>query len=70
MAEPEKALIDYLYLHPNVKETDDIEAHRWNALEIKDQISIDKLNRYETHISSPALSNHLSTLKTYLDVTP
>jgi len=28
MAEPEKTLIDYLYLHPEVKETSDIEALR------------------------------------------
>jgi predicted transcriptional regulator of viral defense system len=69
IAEPEKTLIDYLYLHHEVNQTDDIEALRWNALEINNRISIDKLNRYEAYISSPALSNRLSLLKTYLNVT-
>lgn len=67
MAEPEKTLIDYLYLHNEVKEMADIEALRWNATEINDCISIDKLNRYEAYINSPALSRRLNTLKTYLD---
>ncbi|MEX2367901.1 MAG: hypothetical protein WD510_00215 [Balneolaceae bacterium] len=70
IAEPEKTLIDYLYLHSDIKDTDDLAALRWNAPEINNRISIDKLNRYETYINSPALSNRLSTLKTYLDVTP
>lgn len=69
IAEPEKTIIDYLYLHHEVKETDDIEALRWNALEINNQISIEKLNRFEICINSTALSNRLSNLKTYLNVT-
>jgi predicted transcriptional regulator of viral defense system len=69
IAEAEKTLIDYLYLHHEVKETGDIEALRWNAIEINNRISINKLNRYEAYINSPALSNRLSILKTYLNVT-
>ncbi len=69
MAETEKTLIDYLYLHQEITETDDIEALRWNVLEINNRISIDKLNLYEAYINSQALSNRLSTLKPYLDVT-
>lgn len=69
IAEPEKTLIDYLYLHHEVKEIEDIEALRWNSLEINNRISIDKLNRYKAFIISPALSKRLSTLKAYLDVT-
>ncbi|MFH5884684.1 hypothetical protein ACG2F4_10260 [Halalkalibaculum sp. DA3122] len=69
MAEPEKTLIDYLYLHHEIKETADIVDLRWNILEIKNRISIDKLNQYEAYISSPALSDRLDTLKTYMDIT-
>ena len=69
MAEPEKTLIDYLYLHPEVKETDDILALRWNAAEIKNRISMETLNSYESYINSPALSKRLNILKTYLDAT-
>lgn len=69
IAEPEKSLIDYLYLHNEVNEIADIEALRWNATEINNRISMQTLNSYETHINSPALSKRLNTLKTYLDVT-
>jgi predicted transcriptional regulator of viral defense system len=68
IAEPEKTLIDYLYLHNEVKKRKDIEALRWNALEINNRISMEKLNEYKAYIHSPALSNRLNTLKTYLNV--
>jgi predicted transcriptional regulator of viral defense system len=67
IANPEKTLIDYLYLHHDVNSTADLEALRLNIREINLRISIDKLNRYESHINSPALSNRLRTLKSYLD---
>lgn len=67
IAEPEKALIDYLYLHHEVKEPKDFEALRWNPLEINNQISMKKLNSYEAYINSHALSNRLDTLKIFLD---
>jgi len=68
IAEPEKAVIDFLYLHSELKETEDIEALRWNTEEIKRQISVEKLNNYETYIGSSALSRRLTNLKSYLDV--
>lgn len=68
MAGPEKTLIDYLYLHNEVKDIDNIEALRWNAAKINNRISMKTLNRYEAYINSPALSRRLNTLKTYLDV--
>ena len=64
-----ETLIDYLYLYPEVKATDDIEALRWNAAEINNRISMKTLNSYESYINSPALSKRLNRLKTYLDVT-
>ncbi|MFO7847056.1 MAG: hypothetical protein R6V27_10870 [Balneolaceae bacterium] len=57
IAEPEKALIDYLYLHPAVKKPDDIESLRWNDAEIRDQVSMDKLTTYENYVGSSALSH-------------
>jgi predicted transcriptional regulator of viral defense system len=67
MACPEKALIDYLYLHHEVTLVDDLAALRFNVSEIKLGISVEKLNLYEKHINSPALTNRLRTLKTFLD---
>lgn len=67
IAEPEKTLIDYLYLHPEIKEPDDIESLRWNSIEIKDQVSMEKLTTYENYIGSDTLSCRLELLKTFLD---
>jgi hypothetical protein len=68
IAEPERTLIDYLYLHHEVRERKDIEALHWNHLEINNRISSDKLKEHETYIDSPALSNRLNALKTYLSI--
>ena len=67
IASPEKALIDFLYLHSEVTKTQDIDALRWNPLEISNRISFEKLNEYETYIHSPALSKRINTLKAYLN---
>lgn len=67
IAEPEKALMDFLYLHPEVENVKDIEALRWNAVEINHKISSDKLKSYETYIDSPVLSRRLNLLKQFLN---
>ncbi|MGF1671893.1 MAG: hypothetical protein ACFCU6_15720 [Balneolaceae bacterium] len=67
IAEPEKAIIDYLYLHNEVNEVEDIKALRWNPVEIKELISTDKLKMYEEYIHSVALSNRINTLRNFLD---
>lgn len=68
MANPEKAIIDYLYLHSEVQKVEDFEILRWNRTEIKGSFSIERLSRYETYINSPALSKRITTLKKFLDV--
>lgn len=68
LAEPEKAIIDYLYLHPEVKATEDVEARRWNIFSIKEQIDTKKLAVYEKYIRSTVLSRRLNVLKEMLDV--
>ena len=65
IAEPEKTLIDYLYLHSEIKEIADIRALRWNP---SVSISMDVISRYETFIDSPALTKRLSILKSFLNV--
>lgn len=67
IAEPEKVLIDYLYLHTEIEGTEDISALRWNAAEIANRISIDTFNNYEAHIGSPALSRRIIILRNYLN---
>ena len=70
IATPEKALVDYLYLHPDVKNIEDLEALRWNVLAISEKIDRGKLNEYEKYINSPALSKRLSLLRGSLDAKP
>lgn len=65
-AEPEKALIDYLYLHAGIHTTEDLEALRWNREQIREQISPERLARYDRRIESPALSGRIDLLTEYL----
>lgn len=69
LAEPEKALVDYLYLHPEIKQSSDLEERRWNLMAIREQIDRKKLDELDNYIGSPALSRRLSLLKELLDVT-
>lgn len=59
IAEPEKTILDYLYLHPEV----DTEEHFWelrfNIFELKEQININTLNNYCTVIGSKSLSKRV-----------
>ena len=45
-ADPEKAMLDYLYLHPNLKTPDDFREMRINAEEFGRQINIKKFYKY------------------------
>ena len=67
IAEPEKALIDYLYLHPDIRNSDDLATLRWNVFTLQTQINPQILLRYENQIASPALSKRLQLLKDLLD---
>jgi len=65
-AEPEKTLIDYLYLHSQIHEMKDLDALRWNPEAIRERISMVTLNRYESHIGSSALSRRLQLLYEFI----
>ena len=68
IAEPEKTLIDYLYLHAEVQTISDIEALRWNTVAINERISLKKLHMYQSYIASQALDRRLLLLKEVLHV--
>ncbi len=46
LAEPEKAVLDYLYLNPRLKATDDFREIRINKQEFLEIIDFTKLQRY------------------------
>lgn len=59
LAEPEKAILDYLYIHPNLKTEDDFREMRLNLDEFNAQIDLKKLNTYLVTFKNKALSNRV-----------
>lgn len=46
IAEPEKAILDYLYIHPKLKTVADFEGMRINVDEFRTHIDLDKFQQY------------------------
>ena len=55
IAELEKAILDYLYLHPDIKTEDHFYELRLNTFAINEQINLEKLNNYLFYIDSKSL---------------
>lgn len=70
IAEPEKTVIDYLYLHHEIADPDDFESLRWNSTEMNNSLSMEKVDIYASHIGSKTLRKRLTLLKEFLDVNP
>lgn len=66
IAEMEKALLDYLYLTPRVKDKKDFEGLRFNAEEFKTKADMDKLKRYLSAFHCKALSARFNAFMEYL----
>jgi len=56
LAEPEKAILDYLYLHPNLKTVDDFKEMRINADEFQKKFDLYKFLKYLEAFENKALS--------------
>lgn len=67
MAEPEKALLDFLYFHPEVQTEVDFDAHRFNLVQMHADLDMIKLANYNALFDMPALSKRLSTFKHFLN---
>jgi len=67
LAEPEKAILDYLYFHSKLKTTNDFLGMRMNGDEFKAQINLEKFQKYLDAFASKALSQRanifLTTIK-------
>jgi predicted transcriptional regulator of viral defense system len=66
IAEPEKALLDFLYLYPKIATTADFEALRFNLDQMRNEINQEKLSAYCTLFDSVALSKRLQIFKNHL----
>ena len=65
MASREKAILDFLYLRPDISHYLSFEALRWNREELL-LIDESKLQKYSELYDSPTLNKKLEFLKTYL----
>jgi len=64
LADPEKALLDYLYINSNLKTCDDFLGMRINSDEFKLQINLEKLQKYLAVFSNKQLSKRTNTFLT------
>jgi len=64
IAEPEKAILDYLYVHPNLKTSADFEGMRINVDEFKNQIKPDKFQKYLKTFKNKRLSRRAGVFLT------
>lgn len=73
MADPAKALLDFLYLHPQLDSPDHFHELRLNSLELQEKLNLHDFARYLEHFASPSLNaradsfiqfieNHASTI--------
>jgi len=67
VAEPEKTIIDYLYLHTKIEDPAEFESLRWNTVEISNRLSMEKLDAYLNHIDSNAMNTRMNHFKSYLN---
>ena len=66
MAEPEKALLDFLYFHPRVADQDAFEALRLNVEQVRNDLNRETLEAYCALFESDALEKRLCTFTKYL----
>ena len=59
LAEPEKAVLDYLYLNPRLKAADDFREMRINKQEFLEKIDYTKLQRYLKAFENKSLSSRV-----------
>jgi predicted transcriptional regulator of viral defense system len=65
VAEAEKAILDYLYLNPNLKTADDFIEMRINIDSFKEQVNIKKFQKYLKAFENKSLNKRVKTfLKT------
>ena len=68
MAQPEKALLDLLYLTPAIKTAEDIQALRLNAIQAETALNWNRMAMYEQLFNSETLSRKIKLVKETLSV--
>ena len=65
IAEPEKALLDYFYLH-KINTIHEMQELRLNKLELKEILNFEKLDKYLKIFNSKVLNRRIKLLKTMI----
>ena len=66
IAEAEKALIDYFYAKPHLKENEDFEELRIDRTSFYEHVNVEKLNKYLKAIGSIVLSRRVRKFVRYI----
>lgn len=66
IAEPEKAILDFLYLKKNINNKDDFQGLRINEEIYKEIIDLDKMKRYLKIFNSQKLTKRVEDLNNFL----
>ena len=64
IAEPEKAILDYLYIHPKLKTVADFEGMRINIYEFRSQINFERFQKYLKTFNNKQLSKRANIFLT------
>jgi predicted transcriptional regulator of viral defense system len=67
IAEPEKAIIDYLHINTNIKSQEDFSALRFNKLNIQSDVDFEKMEQYATVFESKILTKKIMELKRFVN---
>jgi len=67
MAEPEKALLDFLYFKKSIYTIDDIKSYRFNKDAIKEIVDFEKIEAYVAMFKTKVLREKLNLLKQYVN---
>lgn len=67
IAEPEKALLDYFYFHPELSESKRISELRLNKSQILGTICFEKLEKYLNAFNNKQLNKRIKLLKKFFN---
>lgn len=68
IADLEKALLDYCYLHPELRTADDFASLRLNTDVLRDKLNLVRLADYQTLFTHQHLNQHVAALLSLLPV--
>jgi len=66
IASPEKALLDYFYLHPSIQTMTDIESLRYNREILREGLNRNKLKKYLEVFDNQSLNKRIKVLLNYI----